>query len=542
MICKSITRIRIALVLLMAVTFLFSSCRQPELTSLSITMGPPGTLVHVTGANLEGCIVKWEAGTRRERVLQGGFFNANFFTVPDVPLGYYNVSIHRDRQSSQNVLRFKVTGGTRRPAPRIDDITCRMFRIGADNKAAMLLMIHGANIDAGARVQIDGVNKPCWLWRAVGNQQHMQATNPATLGYPIFHYGTLLCPLSNLTPGDYIQNITVVNTDGRVSINTKKYQVAESMLTLDSDGDGLTDTAEVNGYDADNDGVVDIDLPRMGAHPLHKDLFLEVDWMENCRPAEITFTEAENTFRNAPVLNSDGIQGIALHIDRGQGGVGYSNGEEITSYDYIDFNQTSICPPAFLANTHNCARFYDLRDTNFDVKRRGVFRYCICANILNGSNVPGQAIKENMIFITQNTNRTITPEEFTIQRIGVFIHEFGHTLGLLHGGKDGLRDKPNYNSVMNYLYDNEGIDLNCIHRDTESVRLFTYSQGMRKPLNENFLIEPEGVCDNIAVDWNKNGYFNETGISAQIHRESERTILYDYCDWNNITYKISALR
>ena len=34
-----------------------------------------------------------------------------------------------------------------------------------------------------------------------------------------------------------------------------------------------------------------------------------------------------------------------------------------------------------------------------------------------------------------------------------FMHELGHTLGLLHGGGDDINFKPNYVSVMNYLWE-----------------------------------------------------------------------------------------
>lgn len=34
-----------------------------------------------------------------------------------------------------------------------------------------------------------------------------------------------------------------------------------------------------------------------------------------------------------------------------------------------------------------------------------------------------------------------------------FLHELGHTLGLRHGGIDGVNCKPNYLSTMNYIYD-----------------------------------------------------------------------------------------
>src|SRR5437762_14175124 len=38
------------------------------------------------------------------------------------------------------------------------------------------------------------------------------------------------------------------------------------------------------------------------------------------------------------------------------------------------------------------------------------------------------------------------------QQAGTLMHEFGHTLGLEHGGNDGLNNKPNYPSVMNYTW------------------------------------------------------------------------------------------
>jgi len=38
------------------------------------------------------------------------------------------------------------------------------------------------------------------------------------------------------------------------------------------------------------------------------------------------------------------------------------------------------------------------------------------------------------------------------QQAGTLMHEFGHTLGLQHGGGDGVNDKPNYLGVMNYTF------------------------------------------------------------------------------------------
>ena len=67
---------------------------------------------------------------------------------------------------------------------------------------------------------------------------------------------------------------------------------------LDSDQDGLLDHWELSGIDMDQDGIVDLNLKEMGADPLHRDLFIEIDWLTN---------QGNVTFRPAPGV----IQGVA---------------------------------------------------------------------------------------------------------------------------------------------------------------------------------------------------------------------------------------
>ena len=67
-------------------------------------------------------------------------------------------------------------------------------------------------------------------------------------------------------------------------------------------------------------------------------------------------------------------------------------------------------------------------------------------------------------------SRTIPGDEFLIslgnaskktgtadQQAGTFMHELGHNLGLRHGGADNTHYKPNYLSVMNYMFQMSGI-------------------------------------------------------------------------------------
>ncbi len=110
----------------------------------------------------------------------------------------------------------------------------------------------------------------------------------------------------------------------------------------DSDGDGLLDSWETNGYDDNGDGTVDVDLPRLGADPNHKDLFLELDWVAGRNPSRASIQaivaafaaapenagalagqraggggENEDTFGVSAPPNPDGQRGINLHVDTG---------------------------------------------------------------------------------------------------------------------------------------------------------------------------------------------------------------------------------
>ena len=93
---------------------------------------------------------------------------------------------------------------------------------------------------------------------------------------------------------------------------------------LDSDGDALPDDWELQGVDVDGNGTVDLDLPALGADAFHKDVFVEVDWMEVPGPEGHSdayllgaLERVRQAFLAAPVDNPDGQTGIVLHVDAG---------------------------------------------------------------------------------------------------------------------------------------------------------------------------------------------------------------------------------
>ncbi|MFT3969367.1 MAG: hypothetical protein QM695_03580 [Micropruina sp.] len=87
----------------------------------------------------------------------------------------------------------------------------------------------------------------------------------------------------------------------------------------DTDGDKLLDGWEANGYDANSDGIIDVNLPAMGASVVRKDLFVEMDYMSDALlPAATDLNRIVNVFATAPQANNpDGSTGINLHLDAG---------------------------------------------------------------------------------------------------------------------------------------------------------------------------------------------------------------------------------
>ena len=87
-------------------------------------------------------------------------------------------------------------------------------------------------------------------------------------------------------------------------------------VQADTDGDGLLDTWEINGIDENNDGIIDFVLPP--ADPLHKNLYIEVDYMQFDRPLggggafSSSIQDVRSAFSRAPVSNPDGRTGITL--------------------------------------------------------------------------------------------------------------------------------------------------------------------------------------------------------------------------------------
>lgn len=263
----------------------------------------------------------------------------------------------------------------------------------------------------------------------------------------------------------------------------------------DTDRDGLSDAAEIFGID----GSPAQHLPAWGADPLHKDVFVELDW--NDAFAGQPFTESDavaaaaiyDDGSAADLVNPDGLPGVRLHIDAGVTAANSANQTLIG-----DWGGSNAVPDG--------TSYKDAPDSYRAAIRDGVFRYGLINQGSGGgqaSGVPGDRFNWG----AKVNNRYVT----------TFAHELGHSLGIHHYGHESwgsANGKANYLSLMNYAYGGD-----------------EFSQGESNiTLNPALVDEQAGIgADathvgqwpfyrsigaNEEIDWDFDGAFNGSGWDA----------------------------
>jgi RTX calcium-binding nonapeptide repeat (4 copies) len=333
----------------------------------------------------------------------------------------------------------------------------------------------------------------------------------------------------------------------------------------DTDGDRLLNSWEINGIPMLEGGTYV--LPR--ANPLHKNLYVEVDHMVNHRPMDGTLENVVGSFVGAPVTNPDGIIGIDLFtlVD-----------DQIPHADTTTIAnlQSNIKPMWFgtAAERANPDRI-DLL-----AAKGQAFHYTVYAHDQPAPNVGSSGVAQ-----TPGMNALVTLGNGWAQNIegthsigsadqqeGTFMHEFGHNLGLQHGGNDGTNCKPNYFSVQSYLFQMSNYVSN---------RPLDYSRSNVAALNEVSLDERNGLgqsnpanlpsergpgnsftvptkpnqgptlvnAGTAQVDWNYNGMIDTAPVNVNINKFSSDpnagcngagTQLNGHDDWSNLVYLPSS--
>jgi len=285
------------------------------------------------------------------------------------------------------------------------------------------------------------------------------------------------------------------------------FDISIDSLTGDTDGDFLLDGWERNGFNPDGDGTIDVDLPTMGANPLRKDLFLEIDCLvaanhSHC-PLQGAIQAVVQSFADAAVNNLDGTTGIQLHIDIGNlysqpalPAAGFATnvprtlapaGSVTGNFGNFGGGGNQIAEAGNLivdwdgAAGSPATNFYSLKGApgnNFNTNRALIFRYFLFVHQVNaraaandctsgwaegGTSGPGNDgivslggtnAVGNLCWAADAGGNSVGNQN---QQAGTLQHEFGHNLGLDHGGNDIVNRKPNYLSVMNYAFQQCGV-------------------------------------------------------------------------------------
>jgi hypothetical protein len=324
-------------------------------------------------------------------------------------------------------------------------------------------------------------------------------------------------------PGPTLCGPDITDSDAATPLDCQSYTHCNQS---DTDNDGLTDFAEprteintdAGDPDMDGDGFTDgeevlpagvlgcdgtrFNIKKLGAIPKHKDIFIEVDWMEivgdhSHQPNDNALIRVRNAFRDAPVPNPDGATGITLHIDRGcvtdcDDPLNLGNVQNRLAHrEFIHQNadvSTQQGKDAFWSEFNTIKDGTTNGKPNFDPKRCNVFHYCVWAHSLTQLQVDNSGLAEGIpgddfvISLGTFPNQNGTED----QQAGTFMHEHGHTLGLRHGGDSDCNCKPNYYSVMSYNWQ-------IPRPGNEANWRLNFSIGNYPALNESSLNEPLGI-------------------------------------------------
>jgi len=341
--------------------------------------------------------------------------------------------------------------------------------------------------------------------------------------------------------------------------------------TQDADVDGIPDSAEMPGGT-----FAGIDLYAMGARTGQKDIFIEVDSMVSDDPGIIPRRESLQK-----VVDSFAAKGIIVRFDVGTAfspdfsvsNFNLGQGSSLVPYEpCVAFDQTTCS-----LNASTKRSIYDWKEEHMDLRRRSIFHYLLFGNSMrpDGSEGPtgqGEIIGNDFMLTMGNGRYTTVAGSKLNQLINVqastVMHEFGHNLGLRHGGNDDINYKPNYWSVMNYLYATYGLDPDPTSSTAyqrwrreafEWTRspcdlagspcgdpaqfVISFSDGSSSPLNEEKLLEANnigrGSKAGAYADWDLNGILTISSLKRDLNQDGYISILNDYNDWANLIFPFS---
>ena len=329
---------------------------------------------------------------------------------------------------------------------------------------------------------------------------YLGSVNPGEFGaFRLTILGPLVPSAYPSIPADAIfLSATATSADGSTSEFSPVYGDPDGDKSVDSDGDGLPDDWEASGkgIDFDGDGRIDLDLHALGADPLIKDVFVEIDYMQGRTYQPNVIAKVKTAFRNAPVDNGTSfMRGVVLHVNT------------IAQADMIPFNARPVKGWDGRTDAPN--------DDFWDLKRK-YFGSAADRNSSRSSSIVGaRALVFHYTTVVADVHQAagwgeLHGDDFINKKeshwqtdAGSFMHELGHNLGLDHGGpmsrdpfaqmQSEINYKPQHLSVMNYWYSY----LNYVGQRPLDYSIYRGDQ--LGTINETLLDERFGITGGMSV-------------------------------------------
>ncbi len=343
---------------------------------------------------------------------------------------------------------------------------------------------------------------------------------------------------------------------------------------IDGDFDGIPDANEAPGKT-----FCGLPYYDWGARAGTKDIFVHIDYMKpsDC-PDPLAVTPRIEALQK--IQAAFARKSINIHFD-----VGTLFGTSVAQY-CMDGREHTVTYNAYLnlSPFTGAENAYAYKAANFPIAKMPVFHYCLMGYLcppgeefsglgeMNGNDFVitlGQEDKKFSVAPAEELNYLNNSQASTI------MHELGHNLGLNHGGNEEVNFKPNYYSIMNYMYSHNGLPTignnegdryyfyryvhagettfatRYLQNGTKSLinNVYTadmpidYSDGLGAPIDETKISEAAGLgrSGTSGVDFNGDGDKTDTNLSMNLNVTDSSTVnpLLDFDDWSVISARFS---
>jgi len=472
------------------------------------------------------------------------------FTSSDSPvLAHTDRVITRFRAPNQlGVLTVQLT-----VSDGVSTSTPSTVQITINNRRPTARAGNDFSVEVGAMARLNGNGS------ADADQQSLTATWVQVAGPQVsLSDPTSLRPSFVATSTPAVLSFDLVVNDGQVDSGRDRvsvYVVATDFV--DTDGDFLSDSTEAslgtnpNNADTDRDGIPDgwevmghegVDFAALGCNPRRRNILVEADYqhymgngrLNSAQPSPAWIDAVKAFYAGLDIPNHDGSTGIDIEFFP----------DTQLDEDYLCYYQSGSATGDISAA---------------DFAHRDAFHkatFCIGGGRGN-STISGRSLKLRSGRTNNNAADDLT-ERNQFSRYFLFLHEMGHSLGLLHGGNQNMNRNPNYPSLMNYEYD---ASFDGSPRTIQGTRVH-YSDGSLPRLDECNLVEENAlgsvpaadlsflqyygqgwtVDANHNIDWNRNMMTETTPYSLVIRLQASPAscqVMRDHDDLNRIANRMA---